>query len=66
MSLFNSGETEEFWLFVRSFNMTLVASGMPEMGTNIQYLCMLVRGEVLCQFDLLSADVESTDTLNSE
>ena len=40
--------------------MTLAAAGMLETGSKLQCLCTLVRGEALRQFDLLSADVEST------
>ena len=43
--------------------MTLVASGALEAGARIQYLHTLVCGEVLCQFELLSPDVEITKTL---
>ena len=49
---------------MRNFNMTLVASGTMDMGAKIKYLLTLVRREALRQFDLLSADVESTRTLN--
>ena len=51
-------------LFVSNFNMTLAASGMLEAGAKYQYLCTIVREEVLFQFDLLSADVEVTENLN--
>ena len=51
-------------MFVRNFNKILAASGMLEVGAKYQYLRTLVRGEVLCQFDLLSSDVESVETLN--
>ena len=51
-------------MFVRNFNMTLAESGTPEAGAKIRYLCTLVRREALRHFDLLSADVESTQTLN--
>ena len=51
-------------MFVRNFNMTLAESGMLEAGEKYQYLCTLVCGEVLFQFDLLYADVEGTKTLN--
>ena len=51
-------------MFVRNFNMTLAVSGTLEVGAKIQYLCTLVRGEALHQFDSLSADVESMQTLN--
>ena len=66
MSLFDNGEPEEFLIFVRNFNMNPVAIGTLDMGVKIQYLCMLVHGEALSRFDSLSADVESTETLNVE
>ena len=64
MSLFEKGEPEEFLLLVRNFNMTLVESGMLEVGAKYQYLGNLVRVEALRQFDSLSSDVEGTETLN--
>ena len=64
MSLFDNDEPEEFLLFVRNFNMTLAASGTLEAGAKYQYLCNLVRGEALRQFDSLSADVDFSETLN--
>ena len=66
ISLFDNGYPEEFLLFVRNFNMTLVVTGTLEIGVNIQYLHMLVRGEALHHFYLLSSYVESTETLNLE
>ena len=42
--------------------MTLAATGTLDMGANNNYLCTLVRGESLRQFDLLSADIENMDT----
>ena len=66
MSLFDNGEPEELLLFVRNFNMTLATSGTIETSAEIQYLCTLVRGESLRQFDSLSSDVEITQTLNVE
>ena len=51
MSLFDNGHPEEFLLFVRNFNTTLAATGTLDMGANIQYLCTLVCGEALRQFD---------------
>ena len=44
--------------------MTLVASCMFNTGANIQYLHMLVRGEALRQFDMLSAEVRSATSEN--
>ena len=43
--------------------MTLVATGTFEKEAKVQYIRTLVCGEVLCQFDLLSADVKNTETL---
>ena len=51
MSLFDHGKPEEFLLFVHNFNMTLVATGMQETNAKVQYLCTIVCGEALCQFD---------------
>ena len=51
-------------MFVSNFNMNLAASGTLEADANSQQLCTLVRGEALCRFESLSADVESTETLN--
>ena len=42
--------------------MTLAATGMLETDAKFQYLLTIVRGEVLHQFDLLSDDMENTDT----
>ena len=51
---------------MRNLNTTLAASGMLDIGAKIQYLCTLIHGEPLRQFESLSADVESMDTLNVE
>ena len=64
MSLFDHDKPEGFLLFIRNFSMTLAETGTLKMDTNIQYLRTLVRGEVLSQFDLLSAEVENTENLN--
>ena len=66
MFLFDNGDPEEFLLFELNFDMTLAASGTLETGAEIQYLCTLVRGKALRKFEVLSADVESTETLNVE
>ena len=60
MYCFDHGKPEEFLSFIRNFNMTLAASGTLEMDTNIQYLCTIVHGEVLRQFDLISAGAKNT------
>ena len=62
MSLVDHGEPEEFLLFVQKFQTTLAASGNIEMEAKVKYLCTLVHGEVLRQFDLVSADVKNTGT----
>ena len=62
MSLFDNGETEEFLLFVCDLNMTLAASGTLGAGAKYQYLCTLVHGEALCNFDLLPSNIESMQT----
>ena len=51
MSLFENGEREEFLLFLCKFNTTLATLGMLETGTKVQYLCTLIFGEVLLQFE---------------
>ena len=63
MALFDNGDMEEFFLFVRKFNMTLVVSGTLVMVTKVHYIHTLVHGESLYQFDMLSYDVEVTDSL---
>ena len=64
--MFENGKPEEFFLFVRNFNITLVTSGTLEAGTRVQYISTIVCGESLFQFDLLSDDVESTKPLAVE
>ena len=64
MSLFNNGEPENFLLFVPNFNVTLAASGMLEVVSKFQYLGTLFRRGALRQFDLLSDDVQSIETLD--
>ena len=46
--------------------MTLELAGMLETTAKVQYLCTIVRGETLHQFELLSTDVESTNPLKVE
>ena len=47
MSLFDNGKPEGFLLFVRNFNITILAKGTLEMGSKIQYFRTLVRDEAL-------------------
>ena len=63
LSLFDHGESEDFLLFVQNFQMTLAATRTLETEANVQYLCTLVHGKVLRQFDLVSSDTRSTETL---
>ena len=60
MTLFHKGDPEDFWLFVSNFNVNIEALGLLLPGTNMKFLCTLVRGEELRQFDTFSAEVEST------
>ena len=64
MSLFDNGYPEGFLLFIMNFNMICEASGTLLAGANIQYLCTIVCGEALLQFDTLSAEVGSTTSEN--
>ena len=58
MSLFDNGYTEEFLLLVCKFNMTLEASETLDQASKDQYLCTIIWGELLRQFDFMSNDVE--------
>ena len=64
MSLFDHGKPEQFLLYIKKFNTTIPEIGTLNMDTKSQYLCTLVCGEALCYFDLLSADMGNTETLN--
>ena len=60
MVLFDNRETKDFLLFVKSFQMTLEASGTIFAGSNIHYLYMLINGEALHQIDTFSSEVGIT------
>ena len=64
MYLFDHVDLEEFLLLILNFNMTIEATWTLDMDAKIQYLRPPFRKEELRQFDLLSADVENTETLN--
>ena len=66
MALFKNSGPEDFLLFVCNFNMTRKMLGTLQAGANIQYCCMLVHGEVLRQFYMLSVDVENSTPLTWE
>ena len=63
MALFENGELGEFLLFVQNINITFLESWTLETGVKIQYICTLVRGEALREFDSLSEDVEGLKPL---
>ena len=65
MALFYDGDQEDF-VFAHIFKMILKASGRLQDAAKIQYLCTLVRGESLRQFDMLFADFESITPLTLE
>ena len=50
MSLFDHGNPEELLLVVRKFKMILASTGTMDTELKVQYICTLVRGEVLRQF----------------
>ena len=62
MSLFDHGGPEELLLFVKIFQITLSATVMLETDVGVQYICTLVRGKSLRQFDLLSSGVKNIET----
>ena len=66
MSFFYNGDPEEVFLFVRKPNMALAAPGTLEVGAKVRYIRTLVWREFSCQFDSLSADVESENPLTVE
>ena len=57
MDLFDNGDAEEFLLFIRNFNMNPEASRTLRSDAKTQYLCTMISGEALHQFDTLSAEV---------
>ena len=66
LSLFNNGDLKVFLLFVHNFKMTIEASGTLETATKVQYLCTLVCGESLHQFNTLSSYMEIINPLTVE
>ena len=51
-------------MFISNLNTTLEASRTIKVVANIQYICTMVRGEHLHQFDTLSAEVGSASPEN--
>ena len=62
MTVIDNGDLEEFLVFLQNFKMTLEASGTLASSAKIQYICRVLCGEALHQFDTLCAQVESTNT----
>ena len=54
------------FLFANNFKITLEASGTLQGAAKIQYLCTLVCGEVLRQFDMLFTDFEISTPITLE
>ena len=54
---------KNIFLFGHNFKITLKGSRTFQDAAKIQYLRTLVRGEALRQFDMLSADFESSNPL---
>ena len=65
MAFFYNGGQEGF-LFAHDFKMTLEASGEVQDAAKIQYLCKIVLGDALHQFDMLYADFKSSSPLTLE
>ena len=62
--LFDNGDPEEFFLFIRNSNMNLKASGTLKDIKKIQYLHTMVHVKALRQLDVLSDEVESASPEN--
>ena len=64
MAFFDNGYPEEFLLFISNFNMALEVPVTLMDGAKVQYLCILVCGEVLRQFYTMSDKVGVTNPEN--
>ena len=60
MALFDNGELEKFFLFIRNFQMTLEVLITLADSEKINYLCMQLCGKTSLQLDTLSVEVIST------
>ena len=60
MALFDNGNPEEFFLFIRNFQTNIKASGMLAAAKKIQYLLMLLHGKVLRKLGTLTFEVGIT------
>ena len=60
IDFFDNGKPEDFLLLlVHNYNMSLNAPGTVSENPKLQYLCNLLHGEALCQFDTFCDQVES-------
>ena len=64
MDLFDNGDSEELFLFIQNFNMTLELPVTLKSREKIQYLCMMLLGEELHHFDTLSYETGSATPEN--
>ena len=55
MDLFDRGKSEKFFLFVQNSKEMLYESGTIIANEDLPYLCTLLCGESICQFDNLCA-----------
>ena len=62
MSLFDYEKPEEFLLFVRNIQNTLASMVTIKTKAKVQYICTLVRGEVLRKVYLISVDMRNIET----
>ena len=60
MDLFDNGKAEEFLLFVQNFKMMIEDLGTIATNTKLQYICTILHGKALHQFDNFYAQMEST------
>ena len=60
MALFYKGNTEESFLFIKNFKISLKASGTLAASANIQCFRALLHDKALCQLDTFSVEVVTT------
>ena len=63
MALFDNSDPEEFLFFVKNFKMMTKASEILAANAKLQYLRMLLHGEVLRRFYNFCAQVGSKNTV---
>ena len=62
MALFENSNPEELLLFVINFKTTIENLGILTASVKLQYLCTLLCGEALRQFDTFCNHLGSTNT----